>query len=301
MLSRISLDRSVAILQNRNVTRAFFSYAAIFIATIPALFRSQHEQAIVELALRQQLAVYTQKHTRPQLSPLDRAFWVALFRFWPRWKTCLVIVRPETVVRWHREGFRRYWRLISQRGPGRPQIPQEIRDLIRRLASENPWRARRIQAELEKLGFSVSLATVSRYLLKRESDDGQRQRWATFLRNHRDVISAMDFLVVPAVRFQLLYVWFVVTHGRREVLHFNVTAHPTAPWVMQQLREAFPDEASIRFLIHDNDSIFSDRVVQTIENLGIEPEPTSLGRPWQNGIAERWVGTVGASCSITSS
>src|SRR5690606_12495270 len=133
------------------------------------------------------------KHTRPQITPLDRAFWVALARFWPRWKACLVIVQPETVIRWHRAGFRRYWRSISQRGPGRPPISAELRDLIHRLASENPWRARSIQAELEKLGFSVSLATVSRYLPKRESDDGQHQRWMTFLRNHRDVISAMDF------------------------------------------------------------------------------------------------------------
>lgn len=114
----------------------------------------------------------------------------------------------------------------------------------------------------------------------------------TFLRNHRDVISAMDFLVAPTVRFKLLLVWFVVTHGRREALHFNVTDHRTAPWVIQQLREAFPDETSIRFLIHDNDSIFSGRVIESIAHLGIKPEPTSLSSPWQNGIAERWVGTV---------
>jgi len=114
----------------------------------------------------------------------------------------------------------------------------------------------------------------------------------TFLRNRRDVISAMDFLVVPTVRFKLLYVWFVIAHGRREVLHVNVTAHPTAAWVIQQLREAFPNEASIRFMTHDNDSIFSDRVEEWISSLGIEPKRTALRSPWQNGIAERWVGTV---------
>jgi transposase InsO family protein len=167
-----------------------------------------------------------------------------------------------------------------------------VQDLIRRLAAENPWRARRIQAELEKLGIKVSLATVSRYLPKKEPDHEQRQRWLTFLHNHHDVISAMDFLVVPTVRFELLYVWFIIAHGRREVLHVNVTAHPTAAWVIQQLREAFPDETSIRFLIHDNDSIFSDRVVDWIEQLGIEPKATACRSPWQNGLAERWVGTV---------
>ncbi len=160
------------------------------------------------------------------------------------------------------------------------------------MATENPWRARRIQAELEKLGIKVSLATVSRYLPKRKPDHDQRQRWRTFLRNHRDAISAMDLLVVPTVRFELLYVWFVIGHGRRRVLHVNVTAHPTSAWVIQQLREAFPDETSIRFLIHDNDSIFSDRVLDWIAQLGIEPKATAYRSPWQNGVAERWIGTV---------
>jgi len=125
-------------------------------------------------------------------------------------------------------------------------------------------RARRVQAELEKLGFSVSLATVSRHLPKRTSDHDQRQRWKTFLRNHKHGIAAMDFIVVPTVRFRLLYVWFVVGYGRRTVIHFGVTAHPTSSWALQQLREAFPNDTSPRFLIYDNDSIFSDQVTDTI-------------------------------------
>jgi transposase InsO family protein len=160
------------------------------------------------------------------------------------------------------------------------------------METQNPWRARRIQAELEKLGIEVSLATQSRYLPKRESDREQRQRWMTFLHNHRAVISAMDLLVVPTIRFSLLFVSFVIGHGRRTVLHVNVTAHPTSAWVIQQLREAFADETAIRFLIHDNDSIFSDRVLDWIEQLGIEPKTTALRSPWQNGLAERWIGTV---------
>ena len=132
-----------------------------------------------------------------------------------------------------------------------------MQGLICRLAAENGWRARKIQAELLKLGLTVSLATVSRYLPRREPDYGQRQRWATFLRNHKDVIAGMDCFVVPTVRFRLLYVWFVIDHGRRRILHFNLTAHPTAPWVIQQLREAFSDETAPRYLIYDNDTIFS--------------------------------------------
>ena len=165
--------------------------------SVPALFRRREEQAIVELALRQQLAVYAQKRPRPKLSPLDRAFWVALSRLWPRWKNHLVIVHPETVVRWHRNGFRRYWRSISMPGPGRPPISEEIKALIVRMATENRWRARKIQAELMKLGIRVSLATVSRYVPKTKPDPTQQHRWMTFLRNHKDVICRNGLLRRP--------------------------------------------------------------------------------------------------------
>jgi len=257
-----------------------------------ALFRSRQNQAIVELALRQQLAVFAHRHPRPRLSPLDRAFWVALSRLWPRWSSALFVVQPETVIRWHRQGFRRYWRSISVPGPGRPPISEETRKLIVQMANENPWRARKIQAELSKLGIEVSLATISRYLPKTKPDPGSQQRWITFLRNHRDVIAGMDFFVVPTVRFHLLYVWFAIDHGRRRILHFNVTANPVAQWVIQQLRNAFPDEPSYQFLIFDNDSIFSTDVARSIRGFGIHPRRTAFQSPWQNGTAERFVGTV---------
>jgi len=186
----------------------------------------------------------------------------------------LFVVQPETVIRWHREGFRRYWRSISVPGPGRPPISEETKQLVHRIATENHWRARKIQAELSKLGIELSLATVSRYLPKTKPAPGSSQRWITFLRNHRDLISGMDFFVVPTVRFRLLYVWFAIDHGRRRILHFNVTGNPAARWVIQQLRNAFPDEPSHRFVIFDNDSIFSADVAPLAYGVR-NPAPTN--------------------------
>ena len=272
--------------------RSLVIFAISLLRCLLALFRNRQDQAIVELALRQQLAVYAQSRPRPRLSPLDRAFWVVLSQLWPRWKDHLVVVRPETVVRWHRQGFRRYWRSISTPGPGRPPISREVQELIVRMATENAWRARKIQAELSKLGIRVSLATVSRYVPRPKPDPTQQQRWMTFLRNHKDVIAGMDFFVVPTVRFRLLWVWFAIDHGRRKILHFNVTENPNARWVIQQLRETFPEEPSHRFVIYDNDSIFSAAVTHAIDSFDICPKRTTFRSPWQNGTAERFVGSV---------
>ena len=282
---------SAPMLRKISLAMRALTFIVALLHSIPALFRSRKEQVVVELALRQQLATYAHTRPRPKLTPLDRAFWVALFRFWPRWKEVLVIVKPDTVVRWHRKGFQLYWRWISKRGPGRPPVSMELQELIRRFAAENGWGARKVHAELGRLGFTMSLATVSRYLPKSVPDPGKQQRWMTFLRNHKDGITAMDFFVVPTVRFRLLYVWFVIDHGRRRIIHFNVTANPTAHWVIQQLRESFPDDSGLHFLIYDNDSIFSNEVSRTIKSLGITPKRTAYRSPWQNGTAERWVGS----------
>jgi transposase InsO family protein len=274
------------------MVRALVTLVASVLRSTVALFRNRENQAIVELALRQQLAVYVYKHPRPRLSPLDRAFWVALSRVWPRWRTALVVVRPETVSRWHRKAFRGYWRWISKPGPGRPPISEEIKALIVRMATENGWRARKIREELAKLGIHLGKTTISRYLPKPAPGQDPQQRWATFLRNHRDVIAGMDFFVVPTVHFRLLYAWFAIDHGRRRILHFNVTPHPTAHWVMQQLRDAFPGTPRHRYLVFDNDSIFSPDLVRSIPGFGVFPKRTALRSPWQNGTAERFVGSV---------
>jgi transposase InsO family protein len=225
---------------------------------------------------------------------LDRLFWTALRHFWSRWTDVLVIVKPETVIGWHRIGFRLYWRWRSRSRPlgGRPKITEEIRVLIRRLAQENQdWGAPKIHGELQKLGFVVSERSVARYLqsIRRRGDPGRR--WLTFLQNHREVIAAFDFFTVPTVTFQLLYCFFVIEHGRRRILHFNVTRHPTAEWVVQQLREAFPEAGPYRYAIFDRDSTFNDEVVTFLKATGLKPKRTSVQAPWQNGIAERWVGS----------
>ncbi len=270
-------------------------FLALFLRGLRAAFRTRADLVVENLALRQQLAIYARSGRRPRVVDADRRFWIALRRLWSRWADVLVFVKPETVIRWHRDGFRRYWARLSRRGrkPGRPPIGRELRGLIQRIALDNPtWGAPRIHGELRMLGFDVSERTVSRYLPRRPPQPDAVQRWLTFLRNHRDAIAAMDFFVVPTATFRVLYVWFAIEHARRRVVHFDVTDRPSAVWVAQQLREAFPFDTAPRHLIFDRDSIFSARVVATLKSFGIEPARTSYRSPWQNGVAERWVGNV---------
>jgi putative transposase len=262
------------------------------LAIIRVFFRSRSDTALEILALRQQLAVLKRKRPRPPLRSLDRMFWTMLRQFWSRWAEVLVIVKPDTVVGWHRNGFRLYWRWRSGRRSGRPQIIQEIRSLVRRLADENPdWGAPKIHGELLKLGFVVSERSVARYLrrIRRRRDPGQR--WLAFLQNHREVIVAFDFFTVPTVLFQVLYCFFVIEHGRRRILHCNVTRHPTGDWIVQQLREAFPEAGPYCYAIFDRDAKFGADVVAFLKATGLAPKQTSAQSPWQNGVAERWIGS----------
>jgi len=219
---------------------------------------------------------------------------MVLRTLWSKWAQVLVSVEPETVVRWHRQGFRLFWRWKSRKGRknGRPNVTQELRDLIKRLARENPsWGAPRIHGELLKLGFEdeVSERTVQRYMPRRPAVPGSVDRWKAFLRNHSNAIAAMDLFSVPTITFKVLHVFFVIEHGTRRILHVNVTANPTAAWFAQQLREAFPYGEVPRYLIHDNDKKFGKRVLSVIQGMGIKSKPTTYRSPWQNGLCERWI------------
>jgi hypothetical protein len=224
------------------------------VAFARVLFRSRLELMAENLALRQQLAVFKQRHCCPRLRPGDRVFWVFLRRAWRNWANVLIVVEPDTVVGWQRKGFRLFWRLISRaKRVGRPRISRELRELIGRMARENDWGAPRIHGELLKMGFRVDERTVSRYLPRGRTSPDQLQRWLVFLRNHRDSLVGMDFLTVPTATFGLLWVFVVLHHERRRILHFGVTDHPDASWITQQLREAFPFGTAPRYAILDRD------------------------------------------------
>ena len=248
------------------IYRILIRFFIVLIRIIQISRKSKSELILENLALRQQLSTYQTKKSKPKLRNLDRSFWIALKQSWNKWINHLIIVRPETVVDWQRRRFKNHWNKISTQNkkPGRKRINKEIRDLIYRMAGENHWGAPRIYSELLMLGFSdVSEASVSRYLRKYRSlhlDKKKQQSWMTFLKNHRDVISAMDFFIVPAVNFNILFVFFIIDHKRRKIIHLNITNQPCALWVIQQLRIAFPFDQIPKYLIMDCDSIFSARV-----------------------------------------
>jgi putative transposase len=264
----------------------------LLVGAILCLFRTRRTLLLENLALRQQLAALKRRHPRPRLAVLDKLFWVLARRFWFGWKQALIVVSPETVVRWHRSGFALYWRALSRARQviGRKRISKEVRDLIFRIVAENPtWGAPRIHGELRMLGFDVSERTISRWMKRAPRDPEQAKRWLAFLRNHREAIATMDFFTVPTLRFSVLYGFFVISHDRRQILNFNVTKHPTSLWIVQQLREAFPFESSPRFLIFDRDGKYGAEVPAAVRPLKIRPVRTSFESPWQNGVAERWV------------
>jgi len=248
------------------------------------------------LALRQQLLVLHRSSNRPRLRHRDRLFWMALSQLWRNWRSILVIVKPETVIKWHRQGFKYYWRWKSKSGHvGRPRIDQEIRGLIRRMSFENPtWGVPRIQAELHLLGYEVADSTVAKYRVR--SRKPPSQTWKSFLRNHAGQIAAIDFFTVRTVSFNVLYGFVVLLHDRRRVVHFNVTAHPTALWTAQQIIEAFPEETAPRFLLRDRDQIYGEHFRCRVVGMGIEEIVTAAQSPWQNPYAERLIGSIRREC-----
>ena len=269
-----------------------FRVLEVLLYTVFRAFRARASLLLENLVLRQQLAVLKRRRRRPILHGTDKLFWVLLRRFWSGWKQALVVVSPETVVRWHRAGFALYWRAISRTRTvfGRKCISKEVRDLIFRMVAENPtWGAPRIHGELLMLGFDVSERTVSRWMKRAARDPEPAKRWLAFLRNHREAIAAMDFFTVPTISFGVLYCFFLIGHDRRRILHFNVTHHPTSTWIVQQLREAFPFESASRFLIFDHDGKYGLEIPMAVRSMKMSPIRTSFRSPWQNGVAERWV------------
>ncbi len=247
------------------------------------------------LALRHQLGVLQRSVRRPRLRQRDRILWVWLSQLWANWRSSLIIVKPDTVLRWHRHGFRLYWRWKSRKKPGRPKIDAEIRSLIRRMSRENAtWGSPRIQSELALLGYTVEKSTVAMYMDR--SRKPPSQTWRTFLENHVPDIAAIDFFVVPTVRFRLLYCFVILRHDRRRVVHFNATAHPTARWTGQQIVEAFPYEESPRFILRDHDGIYGVDFRERIKHLGIDDVVIAYRSPWQSPYVERLIGSIRREC-----
>jgi len=269
-------------------------YLRLLAVLFTRFFRSRRNLLLENLALRQQLSVFKQRHPQLRLVPSDKLFWVMLRRFWLGWKQVLILVQPETVVRWHRAGFKLYWTWLSghRKRVGRKCVSRELRELIFRMVAENAtWGAPRIHGELKMLGFDISERTVPRWMRKAPRGPEQAKPWAAFLSNDRETIAAMDFFTVPTLTFGTLYCFFVIAHDRRCILLFNVTRHPTSAWVIQQLREAFPFDSAPGYLIFDRGPQLNEDVIETVKSFGIDPKRTSFRSPWQNGVAERWAGT----------
>ena len=263
-------------------------------------FKSKIRLAAENAALRHQLIVLRRKlRGRVQLANSDRWFLVQLYRCFPSILKVLTIIRPETLVRWHRAGFRSYWRWKSRSLGGRPQIDADLRALIRRMSIENPlWGAPRIHGELLKLGFEVAQSSVAKYMVKRRGPPSQE--WRTFLCNHAPDIAAMDLFVVPTIGFSLLYAFVIVRLDRRDLVWINVTTNPTSDWIARQMTEAFPWDDAPKYLIRDRDRIYGAVVTRRLRAMGIRDKPTAPASPWQNGFAERLIGSIRRECLISS-
>jgi putative transposase len=273
--------------------------AAMLTLVLTGLLRGVRTQRVLvleNLALRHQLAVLQRAVPRPRLRRSDRLLWVLLSRLWNGWADALLLVKPETVIRWHRAGFARCWTWKSRRiRPGRPAVAPDVRALIRRMSEANPlWGAPRIHAELQKLGLEISQATVSKYLVRRRTPPSQT--WRTFLDNHVGSLVSVDFFSVPTVMFKILFVFVVLAYDRRRVVHINVTDNPTAQWTAQQIVEAFPWETAPRYLLRDRDAVYGVVFSSRVQALGIREVKTAPRSPWQNPYVERLIGTLRREC-----
>ena len=265
-------------------------------SALVGLFRSRASLLAEILVLRHQLNIQRRHLPKRQtFRATDRLIFAVLYRLKPTVINALAIVKPETVIKWHRAGFKSYWRWRSRRRGGRPTLPSEIHQLIRAMSIANSlWGAPRIHGELLKLGIDIGQTSVAKYMARRRGPPSQG--WKTFLHNHADGIAAMDLFVVPTVSFRLLYGLLILGHGRRQILWFGVTTHPTAEWIANQITEACGWEQAPRYLIRDRDRAYGDAFVRRLRSMGIRDRPTSPRSPWQNGYAERLIGSIRREC-----
>ena len=265
--------------------------------SLSSIVKTRATLQIEIVALRHQVNVLRRSvPNRPRLRPSDRLFWTWLSHVWPDWRSALVLVKPETVVAWHRKGFRLFWTWKSRHGrAGRPSIPKDVRELIRSMSKANPlWGAPRVHGEILKLGIELSQATVANYMVRYPKPPSQT--WRTFLENHSKELVSIDFFTVPTITFHVLYVFLVLAHDRRRVIHFNVTAHPTAEWVSQQLVQAFPWDTAPRYLVRDRDAIYGERVRQQLKDMAVKEILTAPRCPWQSPYVERLIGSIRREC-----
>ncbi len=266
------------------------------LAIVASPFKSKRRLEAENLALRYQLIVLRRKvRGRVQFRDSDRLFFILLYRSFPSILKVLTIIRPETLIRWHRGGFRRYWRWKSRSLGGRPKTGTELRALIRRMSIENPlWGAPRIHGELLKLGFEIAQSSVAKYMVKRLGPPSQG--WRAFLRNHAPDIAAMDLFIVPTITFDLIYALVIIRLDRRQLVWTNVTANPTAEWIARQITEAFPWNEAPTYLIRDRDRVYGEGVTRRLRAMGIRDKPIAPSSPWQNGFAERLIGSIRREC-----
>jgi hypothetical protein len=305
MTRRISTPRRLIVIGKKRAMISSFAFAASLLTLVHSIvsvlacrFRSRAVLELEIVALRHQLNVLRRQCPgRPRLSPIDRLLWVWLYRLWPRCLEAMVLVKPATVIHWHRQGFRLYWRWRSR--SGRPSVDREVRKLVREMSSANPlWGAPRIHGELLKLGIEISRATVAKYMMRRRG--APSPTWRNFLLNQAQGIVAVGMFVVAAASFRLLYVMIILAHDRRKIVRFDVTLRPTAGWLSRQVTEAFPWETAPRYLLRDRDASYGRYFRSRVKAMGITEVITAPRSPWQNAYVERVIGSIRRECLDTS-
>jgi putative transposase len=273
-----------------------FEFPLLFLRCLFAGLQSRSGLVFENSALRHQLAVLKRQVRKPKLRCADRLLWVGLRRIWPQWQKALLLFQPQTIISWHRLGFRLFWRWKSRTRRGRPCVGRDLLTLIQRMWKANPtWGSRRIQAELAKLGIEVSDSTIRKYRPKNRPSPSD-QTWKSFLQNHAQAVVAVDFFALPTATFRVLYVFLVLAHERRKILHFNITEAPSASWTAQQMVEAFPYTIAPHYLLRDRDAIYGTDFTRRVEGLGLEQKLIAPRSPWQNPMVERIIGSIRREC-----